>query len=152
MKKIDAMFWSVFTIGILLFAFIGATLTIPWYTIKSPVDITHKTYFPGDSVELTMDRISLLNLGGRGTRELIRIDDLEEYEILTVSSDTDIERGMKRKILYFKLPTVQECPQLKHNSYVWQGHVKYKPFGVFTRTEHFVSEVFHIEIGDELVE
>ena len=135
-------------ISISIFIYFAIAMCVPWYSIQSPVFVIDKIYKPGDYVELELNRSALINIAGKATRELIRIKKAEEYEVLTVNIDTDIEKGQKRKILYFKLPTQKECPQLIEGDYIWFGNVQYSPFGVFRRSEHFKTKTFKIKIGD----
>ena len=132
-------------ISITIFIYATISLCIPWYSMQYPIFVTEKVYHPGDKVELYLNRSALINIAGKVTRELIRIDGAEEYEVLTISVDTDIERGVKRKTLYFKLPTQKECPQLIDGDYIWSGNVRYSPFGLFHRSEHFKTKIFKIK-------
>ena len=135
---------------ILMFLMLGWSIsiyTITWYGLRIPIPVTQKTYYPGDEVELHLDRYALINLEGQITRSLFRIDGVEEYEVLKVATyKNTIARGIKSITTYYKLPTLEICPHLKGNSYIWRGTLSYKPFGIFQRELHFETEKFNIKI------
>ena len=137
---------------ILTFLMLGWTIsiyTITWYDLRIPIPVTQKTYHPGDEVELHLDRYALINLEGQVTRSLFRIDGAEEYEVLKVATyKNTIARGIKSITTYYKLPTLDICPHLKGNSYIWRGTLSYRPFGIFKRELHWESEEFHLEIPE----
>jgi hypothetical protein len=134
----------------LLFIWMVIIFSVPWYSMKLPLPVTQKIYYPGDKVELHIDRSSLINLEGRVTRALFRIDKIEEIEILKVATYYNtLAKGIKSITLYYPLPTKEECPHLRGNSYIWRGTLSYKPFGMFTRELHWESEQFHIEVASE---
>lgn len=131
------MLFLIFGIGV---------YNIPWYTAANPVQIIHKNYKPGDNVAIEINRSALVNIQGAEVRELIRLEGADEIEVFKVYQNLEIEKGVKKKIVYWALPTIKTCPHLKGNTYLWRGHIKYKVFGIFERAHHFYSTKFHIKV------
>lgn len=138
----------VLTCGLLFGSIIGHL--VPWFDVESPMLIQGDPFFqPGDKVPVKIHRRSLLNLRGHLWRELVRVEWVsgmkEEYIISRMSTEIDIEKGHKNLVIYFQLPTMHECPQMKSNTYIFRGSVAYKPFGLWRKLERFNTEEFHIE-------
>jgi len=127
---------------------IGANF-IPWYTQEQPVKVEKQTYSPGDSVRLIVDRHALVNLTARVTAELIRIDGEVEVEVYKRSWQIVMGKGKKKFKVDYLLPTINECPWLGTNTFVWKGAIVYNPpLGLPERLVYFRSEKFHIRGSD----
>ena len=135
------------TLALLLFFSIAGIIgnLIPWYTQENPYKVEKKTYVPGDTMQIEISRQALINLTGRVVRELVRLHDDVEEEVYKVSYDIEMDRGKKSIEVFYKIPTLKDCPQLGSNTFIWRGSIVYKPFGLPERSVHFVTEEFHIK-------
>lgn len=127
---------------------ISITYLVPWYKQKLPLEIIGNTFKPGDHVPIKVERKSLINLNARIVRELIRLDKHNniEFEVSKEFQNVDFGIGKKTVVIYYKLPTLLTCPQLKSNTYIYRGNITYKPLGLIERRFHFETEEFQINI------
>jgi len=121
--------------------------SVPWYRyIQEPTIINTETYYsPGDELDVKFTRISLINTQARSVRELVRVDmDGNEWEVSRVTTWLDIDRGARVITTNWHIPHVEECPNMKPNTYLWRGSITYKPFGMLEKTVKFTTNTFHI--------
>jgi len=144
-KKTETLTWLMITVVVVLSAF----QLIPWYSQEQPIHVEDKVYYPGDNVDLIINRTALIDLEGRVTRELIcRQKNGIEYEVVKASHFIALERGKKTIIVPYLLP---DSPGVcyKNNSYVWTGVITYRPLGLIERTWKWETEPFQVRLkGD----
>jgi len=147
----------VVNIALLLIIFILLariiTFFIPWYKHQqSPLPIISNTgdytFHAGEVVPIKIERRALISMQGTVTRELVRIEEEEgvEYEVARSISPQYIDAGKKTVVAYFKLPTLETCPQMIGNTYVIRGTFTYSPFGLWNKTFEFSTIPFHIDL------
>jgi len=126
---------------------------IPWYRQNEPMKIGNKElqpFKPGEHMRIDIERTALIGIEGRVTRELVRVHrNGDEEEVYKLNKLISIERGTKRISVYYKLPSIRECPQMKPNTYVWRGSMVYKPFGYLEKTYQFSTEKFQINTAKQ---
>jgi hypothetical protein len=130
---------------------------VPWYTVHDTFKVGKEVYYPGENVNLLVDRNALINLRGHTVVELIRVDDDIYHKIAEFSFWSDLEKGKKIVELNYKLPqhcnlvvSDPKCVNYVQNTYKWVGHIIYSPFGLVDRYIHFESETFQIKLKDEV--
>ena len=140
---------NVVTLLVLLSISIGL---IPWYMQENPMQIVDRQnhYAPGDAIRVTFNRRALIGFQGEVTRELVRIDPTSGAveEIWKSSIDTSIGRGSKTIVLTYNIPTLAQYPTMVGNTYMWQGCMTYRPFGLIERTFFFYTEPFTIRLRE----
>jgi len=132
---------------------------VPWYMQENPmliVDpagerIKNAQFNPGDSMHILFKRKALIGFSGKVIRELVRINPHTSAteEIWKSAVDTSVGRGTKTIILTYNIPTLGMYPEMKYNTYKWQGCMTYRPFGLVERTFFFETEQFKIRIKGE---
>jgi hypothetical protein len=138
----------VLSLGI--FFIITSTIAnfIPWYSQVEPMTVYNKEepFVGGEHMQIVITRRALIGIEGRVTRELVRLHaNGEEEEVSKIDKLISIDRGKKTLSVYYQLPSTEECPQMKPNTYFWRGSMVYKPFGWLEKTYFFRTEKFQIE-------
>jgi hypothetical protein len=121
---------------------------IPWYRQVEPMVVyaKEKPFVAGEHMRIIVTRTALIGIEGRVTRELVRLHaNGEEEEVSKIDKLISIDRGTKILSVYYKLPSIEECPQMKPNTYFWRGSMVYKPFGWLEKTYFFRTEKFRIK-------
>ena len=123
---------------------------IPWYSQENPMVIMNndKPFKPSDSMFVTFKRRALIGFQGSVTRELIRINKKTGAieEIWKSSISASIGKGSKTIVLTYKIPSIAMYPEMRSNTYRWQGSMVYRPFGIIEKTFFFETEEFQIEL------
>lgn len=139
-----------FLVGICII-FVSANIAlsvIPWYMQENPMKIVDKNsqYSPGDPILVKFQRRALIGFQGKVTRELVRVDKETGIteEVWKSSVNTSVGRGKKTIVLTYTIPTLAMYPEMKGNTYKWQGSMSYRPFGLVEKTFFFHTEDFQI--------
>jgi len=137
-------------VGLALFFVVSSIVAnlIPWYRQVEPMAVHEKEtpFSPGDPMRIDITRTALVGIEGRVTRELVRLhNDGGEEEIYKLDKLVSIDKGTKNISVYYRLPTMHQCPQMGANTYIWRGSMVYKPFGMIEKTYFFRTEQFQID-------
>jgi len=137
-------------IAILFYLCTFAILLIPWYEREDPMRLVNKEkiYKPGDAVKLEFSRKSLINMQARISRELVRIHEDSTEEVWTVNLNTSVNKGKDLIKLQYFIPSLDQCPVMRSNTYKWRGTIVYRPLGLIEKTVSFETEPFQIEVPD----
>ena len=111
-----------------------------YYKVVLPVKIEHKTYYPGDYVDIYFERTALIPIRGQSTIVLTLVNDKGvrermSYEVREVIADV----GTAPVIAHWVLPmTISH-----YGVYFFDGVLTY-PIDGTTRSYHFYTEKFNI--------
>ena len=125
---------------------------IPWYRQKEPMKViqnghSREPFKPGAPIAIKVERVALIGFEGRVTRELVKVHpDGAEEEVYKIDKLISIDRGEKSIVVYYRIPTIKECPQVSGNTYLWRGSMVYKPLGFLEKTYFFRTEEFQLEV------
>ena len=138
-------------VALALFLVVSSTVAnlIPWYRQVEPMIVIkiNEPFKPGDPMPISIERNALIGFEGRVTRELVKIHpDGSEEEVYKLDKLISINRGKKNIVVYYRVPTLPECPQISGNTYLWRGSMVYKPFGFLEKTYFFRTEKFQLEV------
>ena len=138
-------------VALALFMVVSSTVAnlIPWYRQAEPMIVIkiNEPFKPGDPMPIKIERNALIGFEGRVTRELVKIHaDGSEEEVYKLDKLISINRGKKNIVVYYRVPTLPECPQISGNTYVWRGSLVYKPFGFLEKTYFFRTEKFQLTL------
>jgi len=126
---------------------------IPWYMQENPmiVETNNRAFKPGEIQHISFTRRALIGFQGRVTRELVRVNETTGVleEIWKSSIFTSIGAGKKDITLTYRIPTLAQYPEMKGNTYRWQGSMTYRPFGMPEKTFFFETEEFKIDVSKE---
>lgn len=141
---------AVVIVAIVLLSIITIIGIVPWYSQQNPMVIMNndKPFKPGSSMFVTFKRRALIGFQGSVTRELVRINESTGAieEIWKSSLSASIGKGDKTIVLAYKIPSLAMYPEMRNNTYKWQGSMVYKPFGMIEKTFFFETEEFQIDV------
>lgn len=137
-------------VSLTLFLVLSSTIAnlIPWYRQVEPMKVMgDKSFKPGQPMPIRISRKALIGFEGRVTRELVKVhSDGSEEEVYKIDKLVSIDRGSKTITVYYRIPTIRECPQVSGNTYMWRGSMVYKPLGFLEKTYFFRTEQFQLEV------
>jgi len=126
-----------------------AASIIPWYTQEEPLKIMQGVHNPGQKVPITIIRESLLGMEAKNVIELVHLHDGKEREIYKYTKDIYLQKGKGIIEVFYDIPPLEQCPQLKTNTYMFRGIITYNPFGYLNRSFEWATEKFRIEVNEE---
>jgi len=141
-------------VSLTLFLVIFSTVLnlVPWYRQKEPMQVipnghSHKPFQPGEPMAIKIERVALIGFEGRVTRELVKVHpDGAEEEVYKIDNLISIDKGEKSVVVYYRIPTIKECPQVSGNTYMWRGAMVYRPLGFLEKTYFFRTEEFQLKV------
>ena len=142
-KKLCA---TVMVVIIILFTFNTIMNIVPWYSMKS-IEVIGKDFRPGDTMRVKITRNVLIAFEAHLVRELIKTNPHSDEMVYQIHEYYGLTPGLRTSIMFLRIPTLKQSPQLSGNSYIWRGTMVYRPFGLLQKTVTFETEKFHINVN-----
>ena len=121
---------------------------VPWYTMDQPLKVDGKIFYPGDKVRVNIHRRTLIGFEARITRELVRVHEGKEEEVSSLSYYKEIDPSPQKRniVVFYEIPSISMCPQMKPNTYFFRGVMTFKPMWNIEKTYHYRTENFQIRL------